>query len=108
MGMAEPASEARAGFDYALHHSYHALGRHEDAWQTLAHGHAILRRLMRYSRHEQHELVAALERMSLPVFTPTPEAAGQTGLIFIVGMFRSGTTLLERVLAGHQIGRAHV
>src|SRR3546814_13145423 len=56
---------------------------------------------MRYSRHEQDELVAALERMSLPVFTPTPEAAGQTGLIFIVGMFRSGTTLLERVLAGH-------
>lgn len=101
MEAAEPASEARAGFDYALHHSYHALGRHDEAWQALAHGHATLRRLVRYSRHEQHELVTALERMSLPVFTPAPEAAGQTGLIFIVGMFRSGTTLLERVLAGH-------
>lgn len=101
MEAAEPASEARAGFDYALHHSYHALGRHEEAWQALAHGHATLRRLVRYSRHEQHELVAALERMSLPPFKPAPEAEGQTGLIFIVGMFRSGTTLLERVLAGH-------
>ena len=101
MGAAEPASEARAGFDYSLHHSYHALGRHEEAWQALAHGHATLRRLVRYSRQEQHELVELLERMALPAFKPAKEAGGQTGLIFIVGMFRSGTTLLERLLAGH-------
>ncbi|HZW18277.1 MAG TPA: sulfotransferase [Luteimonas sp.] len=101
LGAAEPGSEARAGFDYSLHHSYHALGRHAEAWQALAHGHATLRRLTRYSRREQGELVAALERMTLPAFAPAPEPAGQTGLIFIVGMFRSGTTLLERLLAGH-------
>lgn len=101
MGSAEPGSEARGCFDYCLHHSWHALGRHEEAWQALAHGHATLRRLVRYSRREQHELVDALERMRLPAFSPAPAPAGQTGLIFIVGMFRSGTTLLERVLAGH-------
>lgn len=101
MGAAQPHSEARAGFDYSLHHSYHALGRHDEAWRALAHGHATLRRLVRYDRREQHALVAALEGMALPAFAPAPEPDGQTGLIFIVGMFRSGTTLLERVLAGH-------
>jgi tetratricopeptide (TPR) repeat protein len=98
---AEPGSEARACFDYSLHQSFHALGRHEEAWRALARGHAAMRRLVRYSREEQHQLVAALERMVLPRFDPAPEAEGQTGLIFIVGMFRSGTTLIERVLAGH-------
>jgi tetratricopeptide (TPR) repeat protein len=101
MAAAEPGSEARACFDYSLHQSFHALGRHEDAWRALARGHAAMRRLVRYNREEQHQLVAALERMVLPRFDPTPETEGQTGLIFIVGMFRSGTTLIERVLAGH-------
>jgi tetratricopeptide (TPR) repeat protein len=101
MVAAQPGSEARACFDYSLHQSFHVLGRHEEAWKALARGHAAMRRLVRYSRSEQHELVAALERLSLPSFEPLPEPQGQTGLIFIVGMFRSGTTLIERVLAGH-------
>ncbi len=98
---AQPGSEARACFDYSLHHSLHALGRHEEAWRALSSGHATMRKLVRYSRSEQHELVAALERMSLPRFDPQPAHEGQTGMIFIVGMFRSGTTLVERLLAGH-------
>ncbi len=101
MHAVQPGSEARACFDYAMHHSFHALGRHEEAWRSLAHGHSTMRRMQRYSRHEQHAVATALERMALPAFTPAPEREGQTGLIFIVGMFRSGTTLLERVLAGH-------
>lgn len=101
MHVAEPGSEARACFDYCLHHSLHVLGRHGEAWEALARGHAALRRRVRYSRQEQHELVPALERMVLPAFVPTPAMEGQTRLIFIVGMFRSGTTLLERLLAGH-------
>ncbi|HVI58786.1 MAG TPA: sulfotransferase [Luteimonas sp.] len=101
MAAAAPGSEARACFDYSLHHSLHALGLHEEAWQALACGNAAMHRLQRYDRRETHALVAALESMSLPAFEPSPAPAGQTGLIFIVGMFRSGTTLLERVLAGH-------
>lgn len=101
MHAAESGSEARACFDYCLHHSLHALGRHEEAWQALAHGHAVQRRLKRYSPEEQRALVDSLERMRLPIREPSPSREGRTGLIFIVGMFRSGTTLLERLLAGH-------
>jgi hypothetical protein len=98
---AQPGSEARACFDYSLHHSLHAMGRHEDAWRALASGNAAMRRLLRYDRSEQHALTTALESMSLPPSDLRPAAEGQTGLIFIVGMFRSGTTLVERLLAGH-------
>ena len=101
MSAAQPGSEARACFDYSLHQSFHALGRHEEAWRALANGHAAMRKLVRYSRDEQHVLTAALERMSLPPFDPPPATDDQTGMIFIVGMFRSGTTLIERLLAGH-------
>ena len=102
MTAAQPGSEARAYFDYSLHHSLHALGRHEDAWRALASGHAAMRRLVRYSRDEQHELFGGARKHGrCRVFDPQPAADGQTGLIFIVGMFRSGTTLIERVLAGH-------
>lgn len=101
MHAAESGSEARSCFDYSLHHSLHALGRHEEAWQALAHGQAVQHRLKRYSPAEQHALVEALEQMRLPVHGPSMPREGQTGLIFIVGMFRSGTTLLERLLAGH-------
>ncbi|MDR6839890.1 tetratricopeptide repeat-containing sulfotransferase family protein [Pseudoxanthomonas sacheonensis] len=100
---AAPGSEARAYFDYSLHHSLHAMGRYEEAWQALERGHATMRRLAGYRPGEQHALVESLERMALPSYEPSPmpESGGGTGLIFIVGMFRSGTTLIERVLAGH-------
>jgi tetratricopeptide (TPR) repeat protein len=101
MHAAEEGSEARACFDYSLHHSLHALGRHGEAWAALAHGHGVQRRLKRYSPEEQRALVEALERIRLPIPEPSTSREGRTGLIFIVGMFRSGTTLLERLLAGH-------
>ena len=100
---AAPGSEARAYFDYSLHHSLHAMGRYEEAWQALERGHATMQRLAGYRPGEQHALVESLERVILPPYEPSPlpESGGGTGLIFIVGMFRSGTTLIERVLAGH-------
>jgi hypothetical protein len=48
---------------------------------------------------EQDDLFASLKRLALPPFEPAPQDG--TGLIFIVGMFRSGTSLIERVLGGH-------
>ena len=100
---AAPGSEARAYFDYSLHHSLHAIGEYEEAWEALERGHATMRRLTRYQPAEQHALVEALERMVLPHYQPALGMKGESSsrLIFIVGMFRSGTTLIERVLAGH-------
>ena len=99
--MAVPGSIAQAYFDYSLHLDLHAMGHYERAWCALADGHATMRRLSQYDAARQRTLVEALRQLRLP--GPAAAAAGEagTGLVFIVGMFRSGTTLLERLLAGH-------
>ena len=96
-----PGSLAQAYFDYSLHHALHAMGRHEDAWNALASGHATMRRLVRYDAAGQQALFAALHGLQLPQPESPAHGGSGTGLIFIVGMFRSGTTLIERLLAGH-------
>lgn len=91
--------EEEAYLSYALHQRFDAMGDYDRAWTALQRGHAARRRLTPYSRAEQAALFAQIKAMALPPFRP--EGAGGTGLIFIVGMFRSGTSLVERVLGGH-------
>jgi sulfotransferase family protein len=96
-----PWTEAEASLRYALHHRLDALGRHAQAWASLERGLAIKRRITPYDRQAQHALFDALKRLELPARQRGSAATRGTGLIFIVGMYRSGTTLIERVLAGH-------
>jgi tetratricopeptide (TPR) repeat protein len=97
-----PGSEASAYLLYSLHSRLHSLGRYHEAWNALEAGAAILRAATPYSRSEQHRLFEAIKKLELPAYDPPRKAADEPGLIFIVGMFRSGTTLIERVLTGHQ------
>lgn len=96
-----PGSEAQAYLFYALHHRLHAMGRYDEAWIALQRGMTIMQRTNPYDRGRARAYFDALKRLNLPKFTPDPADVGPTGLIFIVGMFRSGTSLIERVLAGH-------
>jgi hypothetical protein len=61
----------------------------------------IARRLAPYRRDEAEALFAALADTRLPSFRPAKPVPGTPGIVFIVGMFRSGTSLIERVLTGH-------
>jgi hypothetical protein len=79
----------------------HASGQYEEAWQALEIGNSVKRALVPYDRQSQHKLYAALQEMDIPLSIQSKEPFRGTGLIFIVGMHRSGTSLLERVLAGH-------
>lgn len=92
-------AEEDAYLCYALHQRLHGLGEYDAAWRILERGHAARRSLTPYSRSEQADLFARLKGLRLPSFSPASDAG--TGLIFIVGMFRSGTSLIERVLGGH-------
>lgn len=95
-------TEEEAYLCYSLHQRLDALGQHDEAWQVLIRGHAARRRITPYKREEQAVLFHALKKMTLPAFQPASFSMKGTNLIFIVGMFRSGTTLIERVLAGHR------
>lgn len=99
--IAPPGSEAEAYLCYSLHQRLDSQGCHEQAWRALSRGRAARRRMTPYARGEQDLLFRALKQAALECPDPRPAMAAHTRLIFIVGMFRSGTSLLERVLAGH-------
>lgn len=95
-----PATEAEAYVRYALHRRLHVLGRYDEAWTELARGHAVARQLTPYDAGGDRRLFQALHRVRPPDSLPA-SADGAVRMIFIVGMFRSGTSLIERVLTGH-------
>lgn len=99
--IARPDSQARAMFEYALHQSHHALGAYDEAWAALERGHAVMRAAAPYDATAQRALIDALKRRPATGAPADAATQGEAGMIFIVGMFRSGTSLLERILAGH-------
>lgn len=89
---------AEVYLSFALFKELHDLGRHPEAWTALEYGCRAKRARLNYSTKDSEELFAALKRTRLrPATTPRDDFTP----IFIVGMHRSGTTLLERILAGH-------
>ena len=72
----------------------------EAAWQELAAGCRAKRALVRYDAAATQRLFDALESLPGPQASAAGGAQGLTP-IFVVGMHRSGTTLLERILGNH-------
>ncbi len=99
----DPGSLALLGF--ALHKALDNLGQHAEAWDALQTACRAKRSQLRYSPADTAQLFDQLIA-SCPVPPPADVApAGPAGAlpvpIFIVGLFRSGTTLLERILGAH-------
>jgi tetratricopeptide (TPR) repeat protein len=97
-------SEDRASLAFALHKELDDLGATDEAWDALRLGNDVMRRIAyRYDAREETALFDALiARFPEPVAAPPADAPrdGPTP-IFIVGLPRSGTTLLERMLGNH-------
>lgn len=92
----------RAELEYAVFKTMDDLGRYEEAWAALARCNALMHRINPYRAAAEEAVTDALVAMPLderegpgrtPFDGPTP--------IFIVGMPRSGTTLLDRILSSH-------
>lgn len=90
----------RAQFEYARFKTLHDLGRHDEAWPALASCNALMRELNPYDPQREVATTDALTRMTAAPAAPRGTVAGPTP-IFIVGMPRSGTTLLDRMLSAH-------
>ncbi|MCJ0825742.1 sulfotransferase [Luteimonas sp. 50] len=86
---------------YALHKELDDLGDHAGAWRALETALRAKRQALAYDPEDSRRLVEQL--MTLPGAPITQPASGEGGRtpIFIVGMHRSGTTLLEQLLDGH-------
>ena len=89
-----------ASFAFALHKELDDLGEHADAWSALEQACKAKRGTLRYAVEDTGALVDAL--ISIPV-RQSPAAIPRDPRhtpVFIVGMHRSGTTLLEQLLDG--------
>jgi len=85
---------------YALFKELDDLGQSEAAWTHLARGMAARRTQVAYAEEAEEALFRALLQWS-PAASTDAGPDGDPAPLFIVGMPRSGTTLLERLLAAH-------
>ncbi|HEY7872579.1 MAG TPA: sulfotransferase [Rudaea sp.] len=98
----QPGSYDHAAVEFARYKELEDLGRYSEAWQALVHGNALM-----YARHQHDaDYTTRLFERLVEICTPQllrPESAVHPGAqpIFILGMPRSGTTLLDRILGNH-------
>jgi LPS sulfotransferase NodH len=101
---ARPGGTGEVYLSFALHRQFHDLRRDEESWQSLERGCRAKRRQVQYRSEDDEALVAHLQRVCTVDFVGGIAPVAQPSVpIFIVGMHRSGTTLLERMLAGHSL-----
>ncbi|GAA0743037.1 sulfotransferase [Ideonella azotifigens] len=101
--------EEVAELAYALHKTLDDLGEHDAAWSALERACRAKRSQLNYRSQDSVDLVDALIAMPAPAVTPVDQPVPDAGAklpLFIVGMHRSGTTLLEQMLDGHSEVRA--
>jgi tetratricopeptide (TPR) repeat protein len=99
------STEDRFHLHFALGKALEDAARYAESFDHYAQGNALRRSLIRYDAQETTEQV----RRSKELFTReffadrARRGAGATDPIFIVGLPRSGSTLLEQILASHPL-----
>ena len=91
----------RALLSFALHKELDDLGRHDEAWTALQEGCTNKRSSLRYDASQSKDLFERLLRFQSRPGLVEPPPVADAKPIFIIGMHRSGTTLLEQLLDGH-------
>lgn len=98
----EPGSEDHAAFEFARFKELDDLGRYDEAWAALARGNALMYARQQHDPAYEREQFARIAACCTPAFLQAPAArTEQPTPIFIVGLPRTGTTLLERILGNH-------
>jgi tetratricopeptide (TPR) repeat protein len=110
LAMEELARDARSLTDtqrlelhFALGKAYADLDRYEQALRHLQEGNALKRKQVKYDEKSMLQQLRDIAAAFSPEWIRSSEGLGDPAAdsIFIVGMPRSGTTLVEQVLASH-------
>lgn len=101
------APENQGPFFYALATALHDCGQHQRAYECYKTGARVMSSINPYSRDSQDQLVADVQRgFTADFFAAQTQRPGYLPSqsdrpIFIVGMPRSGSTLVEQILCAH-------
>lgn len=102
LGSVPPGTEDHAAFEFAQYKELEDLGRPDEAWDALQRANAIMHARLGYSETDERRLFEAIKcRCDAEFCQPREHRFEGPMPIFIMGMPRSGTTLLERVLGNH-------
>jgi tetratricopeptide (TPR) repeat protein len=90
---------------FALGKAYEDIGRHELAFRHLLDGNALKRRQLSY---DENAVLGMFDRIRSVFTSRLVEKLGHAGHpsavpVFVIGMPRSGTTLIEQILASHPL-----
>jgi tetratricopeptide (TPR) repeat protein len=96
-------NDDRLHFDFALGKALEDAGEYAESFEHYARGNALRRKLVRYDAEENAALVARSKRLFTREFFAARQGWGCEARdpIFIVGLPRSGSTLVEQILASH-------
>ncbi|MDE2305140.1 MAG: sulfotransferase [Gammaproteobacteria bacterium] len=93
-------SPAAITLHFALAKALDDLGRHAESWDHLLAANRLERARFRYESSLDRNALEHIAAAYPEAETSRPDSTGERP-IFIVGLPRSGTTLLERIVSGH-------
>lgn len=95
-------SEDHAGVEFARYKELEDLGRYDEAWKSLARGNAMLYARQKHDPEHARRLFDGMIERCTPQFVQPAEVVHEGPQpIFIIGMPRSGTTVLDRIFGNH-------
>ena len=97
------SAEDQIELNFALGKAYADIGDYERSFQNFLRGNAQKRQRVSYDEAETHYLFNRIRNVFTPDLIRSKRGLGELSHkpIFIIGMPRSGTTLVEQILASH-------